>query len=545
MPHHTTPQHAVSTTDEDEDVCKFVTEEFLAKMEEYNNYSQPVTPSTHNNHNFSAFSDSNNAPPVFINNSILPASPQKSTSPSLSATAGSTTTATVPTAPLSNSTIFNINAAPFQVGSGTNISAFPHLLHHPHFALQQMQTSPQQLFAPLPQSSMHQHPSPLIGGGFHFLPVQVAAGGGMSVPLTTSDGSTVAIPMMMPMLFTMPDTTSVVVGHHHHSQQQLLPRQPTHDEVMRQLAHSHQNPTNNHHHQKSGRKEKSAAARATSMLQLHYQQQLTASGDVPTGEHSHEHNLSTSSSNPNIVEVFDPTYRFCFEVPIQHVIHLPPARMNITRFVFCRNYVRGDPSSCNVGDGCKFVHVDVDIATLQAHSVHVKYAWRSEDVCTYARLPPGEILQVAAPNNRPPTDDIPSERVLVTQGSLRRHDTNNISGLSHCAHYYFNRMCNRGEMCHFVHMVHVDPTVAGDFKRTPARCAVSIPRTPGLDPKVSGGRRSPQTSSAVTTPASSTFDLLLSPFETTTKMFSTEARRRSPTPKDFVAGNGDGCRSAP
>jgi hypothetical protein len=170
-------------------------------------------------------------------------------------------------------------------------------------------------------------------------------------------------------------------------------------------------------------------------------------------------------TNSQVTEVFDPTFRFCFEVPTQSLVHLPPARLNITRLVFCRNYAPGDHQSCNMGDGCKFVHADVDFRTLEAHPIHVKYSWRHEDVCTYARLPAGEVLRVTAPNNRPPVEEIASERVLVTRGSLRRQEGGGT--LSHCAHYYFNRMCNRGERCNFIHVVHVDPNVVGDFKRAP------------------------------------------------------------------------------
>lgn len=170
-------------------------------------------------------------------------------------------------------------------------------------------------------------------------------------------------------------------------------------------------------------------------------------------------------SNAHITEVFDPSFKFCFEVPTATVVHVPPTRLNITRLVFCRNYQPGNPTSCAMGDGCKFVHADVDFRVLEAHSIHVKYSWRSEHVCIYARLPAGEVLHVSSPNSRPPVEDIPSERVLVTRGSLRRKEEG--VQLSHCAHYHFNRMCNRGERCNFIHAVHVDPNVPGDFKRAP------------------------------------------------------------------------------
>jgi hypothetical protein len=182
-----------------------------------------------------------------------------------------------------------------------------------------------------------------------------------------------------------------------------------------------------------------------------------------------------SISNTSLFEVFDPQFKFVKEIPASLVRHLPPARLNITRLVFCRNYVPGQLESCNMGDGCKFVHADVDPESLESHPIHVKYSWRHEDVCTYARLPAGEVLRVTAPNNRPPVEEIASERVLVTRGSVRRDEST--APISHCAHYFFNRMCNRGERCNFIHVVHVDPNVVGDFKRAPARCVVSVPRS--------------------------------------------------------------------
>lgn len=186
------------------------------------------------------------------------------------------------------------------------------------------------------------------------------------------------------------------------------------------------------------------------------------------------------------VEVFDPEFKFVKEVPAALVVHLPPTRLNITRLVFCRNYKCGEPMSCSMGDGCKFVHADVDPESLEAHPIHVKYAWRHEDLCTYKRLPAGSVLRVTAPNNRPPVEEIPTERILVTQGSLNHAES--AGPLSHCAHYYFNRMCNRGEQCNFVHAVYVDENVVGDFKRAPARTSAAAVH-PGVVPPARSQRK--------------------------------------------------------
>lgn len=105
-----------------------------------------------------------------------------------------------------------------------------------------------------------------------------------------------------------------------------------------------------------------------------------------------------------------------FEVPVAAIRHLPPARLNITRLVLCRNYrapnmlhVSNDTTSsnnsihynglttlneghnsmnnvnnalsatnslqfgCQMGSSCKFVHADCDYSKLVRHSIHVNY----------------------------------------------------------------------------------------------------------------------------------------------------------------------------
>jgi hypothetical protein len=183
----------------------------------------------------------------------------------------------------------------------------------------------------------------------------------------------------------------------------------------------------------------------------------------------------------DVTEVFDPDFKFIYDVPSSAVVHLPPARLNITRLVLCRNYRPYDAQSCAMGGNCKFVHADCDYTKLEAHPIHVNYIWRHESLCTYPRLPAGEKLKVAQMDGQ--VVEMPSERILVTKGSqaymirlqsLRSGlaspaELKHTAALSHCAHYHLNRMCNRGERCNFIHAVHVDPNVQGDFKRAPRR----------------------------------------------------------------------------
>ncbi|ORC92728.1 zinc finger protein family memeber [Trypanosoma theileri] len=162
--------------------------------------------------------------------------------------------------------------------------------------------------------------------------------------------------------------------------------------------------------------------------------------------------------------VFDAEFRCLYKVPPHLVVHTPSARLNITRLVFCRNYRAHEPDSCKMGDNCKFVHADVDIRMLEAYPIHVNYVWRSEDLCMYKRLPPGEMLEVLS-GDMCTVESIPSERVLVTRGALARHDI--AEPLMRCKYYDANQTCFAGEHCNFIHVVFLDPTFQGSFKRAP------------------------------------------------------------------------------
>lgn len=169
------------------------------------------------------------------------------------------------------------------------------------------------------------------------------------------------------------------------------------------------------------------------------------------------------------VEVYDPDFLHVISVASDKILHTPHPSLGVSRLVLCRNFSIDNPqSSCAKAETCKFVHADTSGA--KRHPIHVNYAWRSEDLVQYPRLPAGETLLVLAPNERPPAEEIPSERVLVTRGSLMRKEHD--GPLSHCAHYYFNRMCNRGERCNFIHSVLIDPN-ASDLQRAPAPTTIA------------------------------------------------------------------------
>ncbi|CBH16438.1 hypothetical protein, conserved [Trypanosoma brucei gambiense DAL972] len=169
-------------------------------------------------------------------------------------------------------------------------------------------------------------------------------------------------------------------------------------------------------------------------------------------------------ANANLTKVFDAEFKCLYEVPSHLIVHMPSARLNITRLVACRNYKSYEPSSCTMGSGCKFVHADVDYNTLETHPIHVNYIWRHESECTYERLPAGEVLEVLSADMTT-VNLIPSEQVLNTRGACARHDI--AEPLIRCKYFETNQTCFTGERCNFIHVVCVDPNAQGAFKRAP------------------------------------------------------------------------------
>jgi len=171
------------------------------------------------------------------------------------------------------------------------------------------------------------------------------------------------------------------------------------------------------------------------------------------------------------LSLHDPEFRNLITVPLNAVHHLPPAHLEISRLVLCKKYDPRNPMSCPMGEACKFVHIDMNCPGMTVQSIHVNYAYRSLDEVKHERLPAGEMITVMAPNNRAPSQLVPSELILKTRGAENRHSGKGCN--SHCAHYYYNRMCNRGERCSFLHCLYIDPN-AGEFQRAPPRAGASV-----------------------------------------------------------------------
>ena len=115
------------------------------------------------------------------------------------------------------------------------------------------------------------------------------------------------------------------------------------------------------------------------------------------------------------MEVYDADHKIMMMVLPACIVHAPA---DVPRLVKCSKYDHRHPeTSCPNGNRCEFVHVNTDGGLIATQDIHVNYAWRSLDEVKYERLPAGKLLQVLAPNNRPPVESIPSELLLATAGA--------------------------------------------------------------------------------------------------------------------------------
>lgn len=153
---------------------------------------------------------------------------------------------------------------------------------------------------------------------------------------------------------------------------------------------------------------------------------------------------------------------------------------------------------------CPFVHAE--IADLPFQETHVNYYLPAclavdGDASNYERLPGGKWVRVCAPNCIDTFDVIETNRLLRTEGSdqlwseltqvvagaspvevLLKNDEGAadaaslhrpmMTNVSHCAHFYFNRVCNRGSRCKFMHALSIafDET---DDNRGEGECQLS------------------------------------------------------------------------
>ena len=165
------------------------------------------------------------------------------------------------------------------------------------------------------------------------------------------------------------------------------------------------------------------------------------------------------AAKQHTTQVYTSGFRTMLAIPTADICHLPPSAAAAARLVLCSHFRAEDPRSCPMGSRCKFVHADTRRA--QRQDIHVNYAWRRVEECEYERFSGGQTLRVAAPNSKVASDVMDSNMVLRTRALAAKRRP-----LTHCAHYYFNRTCNLGAQCQFIHAVFIDPS-AKDGQRAP------------------------------------------------------------------------------
>jgi hypothetical protein len=116
------------------------------------------------------------------------------------------------------------------------------------------------------------------------------------------------------------------------------------------------------------------------------------------------------------------------------------------RFQLCWENLAG---GCRFKERCSFIHSVPGTSNYDVTDVH----YNAEDA-THATHPAGYALRVYVPNSQTTFEDIPSDMLYCTQGSV--FALNNLHNPSarraqHCAHFYLNHVCTRGSMCNFIH----------------------------------------------------------------------------------------------
>lgn len=105
---------------------------------------------------------------------------------------------------------------------------------------------------------------------------------------------------------------------------------------------------------------------------------------------------------------------------------------------------------------------------------HHNFAWRDVRDVPYQLAPPGRVCRVSSPGTRRVVDELASCALLHTAAFRGTRP------LTHCAHYYFNRQCNLGAECRFVHAVFID-AAATTLRRAPAPVQLGRPLRAGTE----------------------------------------------------------------
>jgi hypothetical protein len=262
-------------------------------------------------------------------------------------------------------------------------------------------------------------------------------------------------------------------NHHHHHSEGVAPSYYSSTSTPPHAQHF-----NNNNNAFNNKQPMNGYSRRQQQQQQNQHQANNNVDDQPKSMMMHTENSNSSSSlnnspsHPNpagsgTIEVYGFNNVALYTIPREDIISMPslddPSNSQIKNLQLCPNFDAKEEDvaaaassssyspSCVNGAACKFAHARLDKA--QRQEIHVNYAYATLDDVCYESFPlPSQILQVAPPNASVATDEIPSHLVLKTAAlqSSRRV-------ISHCAHYFFNRVCNRGPECYFIHAISLMP----------------------------------------------------------------------------------------
>jgi len=109
-------------------------------------------------------------------------------------------------------------------------------------------------------------------------------------------------------------------------------------------------------------------------------------------------------------------------------------------------------------------------------AAHVNYTWRSLADITNPTLGPGKTINVHHPDGSDAIQVLQSETLLCTRGAEAALADGNVQPAKLCVHFVYNRICQRGARCSFIHVVRVDPSISQP--RVQARKEVNSNKTP-------------------------------------------------------------------
>ena len=193
------------------------------------------------------------------------------------------------------------------------------------------------------------------------------------------------------------------------------------------------------------------------------------------------------------LQVFSVDRKTLYEFPENRVQHI--LQSTLDALVLCPRFAEN--GRCSRRNACRRVHAFAKDAVSCSHP-HVNFIYTMVGDCMYechsqeslSRIvsddestksdnvlgakaangecppPPGHIRALLKPESQ--FYDLPIECVIKTRANIFGRRTPSI-----CAHYFYNRRCNAGASCNFLHFVYVDPAVATN------RCAFAPLCLPG------------------------------------------------------------------